>query len=172
MRSKRLWIEQYQWSRQQPRHQRPKRKHQQPKEAARILVTESLMPGARKWPAAVWWDDGLDVPQLRIAFLEMAESGVIMDGVHNKSSKSGGRGSGGRSSRSKHDDSLSLHLSRSQHKPFVHNCHTNQSIFLDEVVGVCFAKAILIQWTFFAWIDSHCCPYIQLFHQFNHLRRA
>lgn len=57
------------------------------------------------------WDDGLDVGRLRIAFLEMAESGVIFD---------------------KHKE-LSLHLSRSQAKPFVHNSATNSSVFLDDV---------------------------------------
>lgn len=57
------------------------------------------------------WDDGLDVGRLRIAFLEMAESGVIFD---------------------KHKE-LSLHLSRSQAKPFVHNSATNASVFLDDV---------------------------------------
>jgi len=59
------------------------------------------------------WDDGLDVAMLKVAFQEMAESGVIFE-------------------RSKE---LSLHLSRSQAKPFVHNSETGQSVFLDEVKG-------------------------------------
>jgi hypothetical protein len=78
----------------------------------------SIGGGGYMSPTPIRWDHGLDVGQLRLAFLEMAESGVIFERAKE----------------------LSLHLSRTQNKPFVHDSETNQSIFLDEVYISCLFK--------------------------------
>ena len=78
----------------------------------------------------VGWDAGLDLSELGAAFALLAETGMVFEAEP-----------GGAAARPAKASFLSLHMSRSRGKPFVHDGATNASIFLDEASAWCFGCA-------------------------------